>query len=74
MLAEQEEIAESRKVWMETKDARKALDRMGRRHGIERHLLTGLSKRGIQDPLGSLSMVSFIQISLLLLEYVMALL
>lgn len=37
-------LIEMRKVWSETQDASKCLSVLGRRTGVERHLLVGLTK------------------------------
>ena len=37
-------LIKMRKVWTESRDASKALSELGRRTGIERHLLIGLTK------------------------------
>jgi tRNA pseudouridine13 synthase len=53
------DIMTARQVWMETRDARKTLEKMPRYCTIERQLLQGIQKHGIKDACNALSFVGF---------------
>lgn len=56
-IADNPRIAEAGSIWMETRDAAKALAAIGNHHCLERSLLEGLSKRGSKDLVNALSCI-----------------
>lgn len=40
------DMKEVRKVWQATHDAKLTLQKLGKRNGVERHLLMGIAKNG----------------------------
>ena len=57
MPTDENEVFEARKTWWDTRDAGKALDCLGSRPSLERHLLFGLKKCSENDLVNALSMV-----------------
>ncbi|ELT96146.1 hypothetical protein CAPTEDRAFT_160486 [Capitella teleta] len=50
-------IAEACSIWMESRDAKRALEAMGNHHCLERHLLVGLNTHGTQNLVNALTTI-----------------
>jgi len=59
-VAEENEVFTARQVWWDTRNAEKALECLGNRPCLERHLLVGLNKYNKNDLVNALAMVSLL--------------
>lgn len=60
VLTDKNEVFEARQTWWDTRDAGKALECLGNRPSLERHLLLGLKKYNENDLVNALAMVCLI--------------